>query len=194
MIAERGGARSAARAILAAGLGLAALAGCANSGDSSSPKIEPSSTPSTAKVTPPAQVPESQQRDRDGAAAFTEYWFATLSYAVQTGNVDQLQKASSDACSACRQAISVIQDNYNDGGSLQGGLYTIRDANTYEDFAKDVMSVAVSYDRSPRQGSSPLGVPRGRLDGKSFADCDVRVQWTTGGWKVRGIDSADQIV
>ncbi|MFI5959895.1 DUF6318 family protein [Cryptosporangium sp. NPDC051539] len=183
-----------ARAILAAGLGLATVVGCGNSGDSSGSKVEPSATPSTAKVTPPGEVPEAKQRDRDGAAAFTEYWFATLSYAIQTGNVDQLQKASSDACSACRQAIGVIQDNYNDGGSLQGGLYTIRDANTYEDFAQDVMSVAVSYDRSPRQGSSPLGVPRGRLDGKSFADCDVRVQWTSTGWKVRGIDSADQII
>ena len=56
------------------------------------------------------------------------------------------------------------------------------------------MTVAVSYDRSPRSGTSPLGQSRGRLDGKSFADCDVRVLWDGSGWKVRGIDAAEQLI
>ena len=196
MIAERGGATRAARAarvVVAVTIAVAALAGCASDSSSGS-VIEPSAAPSSAKPTPPAPAPEAGQHDTAGAAAFTEYWFAVLSYGVQTGNVDLLRRASDAECKECTAAIGVIQDNYNDGGSLQGGLYTVREANTIEDFAGRVMTVAVSYDRSPRTGNSPLGVSRGRLDGKSFADCDVRVLWSGSGWKVRGINAADQLI
>ncbi|SHN47474.1 hypothetical protein SAMN05443668_12432 [Cryptosporangium aurantiacum] len=183
-----------ARAVVALSLGVAALVGCANSDSSSGSVIEPSSAPSSAKLTPPAPDAEAAAHDKAGAAAFTEYWFAVLSYGIQTGEVELLRKVSDPACTACTGAIGVIQENYNDGGSLQGGVYTVREANTIEDFAGEVMTVAVAYDRSPRYGTSPLGVPRGRLDGKSFADCDVRVLWTSSGWKVRGINASEQLI
>ncbi|GAA3398434.1 hypothetical protein GCM10020369_82010 [Cryptosporangium minutisporangium] len=187
-------AARAARIVVAASLGVAALVGCADSGSSSGSVIEPTAAPSSAKPTPPAPAPEASQQDKAGAAAFTEYWFALLSYGVQTGEVDKLRAASDAKCTECAEAIGVIQENYNDGGSLQGGVYTVREANTIEDFAGQVMTVAVSFDRSPRDGTSPLGQPRGRLDGKSFADCDVRVLWTSAGWKVRGVDSVEQLI
>jgi hypothetical protein len=156
--------------------------------------IQPSTAPASAKPKPPAPTAAAGQHDPAGAAAFSEYWFALLSYGVQTGDVGLLQKVSDEQCRPCTTAITTIQENYNDGGSLQGGLYTVRSAKTLENFGGQVMTVAVSYDRSPRYGTSPLGVSRARLDGKSFADCDVRVVWTTSGWKVRGIDTADQLV
>ncbi|MFG1924971.1 DUF6318 family protein [Cryptosporangium sp. NPDC048952] len=181
-----------ARVVAAVSL-VVAMVGCSSESNAGS-VIEPSSAPSSAKPTPPALSPEAGQHDTVGAAAFTEYWFSVLSYGVQTGDVDLLRKASDGKCSECTAAIGVIQDNYNDGGSLQGGVYTVREANTIEDFAGQVMTVAVSYDRSPRSGTSPLGQPRGRLDGKSFADCDIRVLWNGKSWVVRGIDAADQLI
>jgi hypothetical protein len=180
--------------LVAASLGVATLVGCANSGASSAPVIQPSAAPSTAKPTPPVVTAAINAHTKAGAAAFTEYWFALLSYGVQTGDVKLLQAASDPQCQVCGNAITTIQNNYNDGGSLQGGLYTVRDANPYEDFAGQVMSVAVSYDRSPRYGTSPLGVSRGRLDGKSFADADVRLRWTGTTWHVRGIDADEELV
>ena len=129
-----------------------------------------------------------------GAAAFTQYWFALLSYGIESGEVAQLQQTSDPECKVCADAVSTIQENYNDGGSLQGGVYTVRDANAFEDFAGQVITVAVSYDRSPRYGTSPLGVPRARLDGKSFANCDVRLRWTGSAWHIRGIDAEDELV
>src|SRR5690349_18933769 len=125
----------AARAVLVASLGVAALVGCANSGSSSGSVIEPSSAPSSAKPTVPVPAAEASKQDKAGAAAFTEYWFALLSYGVQTGDVDKLRAASDPKCAECAAAINVIQENYNDGGSLQGGVYTVREANTIEDFA-----------------------------------------------------------
>jgi hypothetical protein len=198
VIAERGGAVRAARvakAVVVAGQGAAALLGCANSGPSSSgPVVQPTTAATSAKPTPPALAAAATAHSRAGAAAFTEYWFSLLSYGIETGEVADLQKTSDPECTVCKNAVSTIEDNYNDGGSLQGGVYTVRDANAFEDFAGQVITIAVSYDRSPRYGTSPLGVPRGRLDGKSFADCDVRLRWTGSVWHVRGIDTSDQIV
>lgn len=178
---------------VAALLVVATMVGCASDSSSGS-VIEPSSAPSTAKPTPPAFPPEAGQHDTAGAAAFTQYWFSVLSFGVQTGDVDLLREASDAKCTECTAAISVIEDNYNDGGSLQGGVYTVREANTIEDFAGQVMTVAVSYDRSPRSGTSPLGQSRGRLDGKSFADCDIRVLWNGKNWVVRGVDAVEQLI
>jgi hypothetical protein len=197
VIAERGGAVRAARlskAVVAAGLGVAALVGCANSPSSSGPVVQPSAARSSAKPTPPALDSAATAHSKAGAVAFTGYWFALLSYGVQTGEVSELQTTSDPECAVCKSAVVTIQDNYNDGGSLQGGVYTVRDANAFVDIAGQVVTVAVSYDRSPRYGTSPLGVPRGRLDGKSFADCDVRLRWTGSGWHMRGIDAAENIV
>jgi hypothetical protein len=169
------------------------MVGCASEASSGS-VIEPSSVPSSAKPAPPPLPPEAARHDKVGAAAFTEYWFSVLSFGVETGDVGLLRTASDAKCTECTAAVGVIQDNYNDGGSLQGGVYTVREANTIEDFAGQVMTVAVSYDRSPRSGTSPLGQARGRLDGKSFADCDIRVLWNGKNWVVRGVDAADQLI
>lgn len=182
-----------ARVLAAASLVVAALTAC-SSDPASDPVIEPSAAPSSAKPAPPAPSPEAGQHDQVGASAFTEYWFSVLSYGVQTGDVELLRTVSDPKCTECSAAISVIQDNYNDGGSLQGGVYTVREANTIENFAGQVMTVAVSYDRSPRSGTSPLGQSRGRLDGKSFADCDIRVLWNGKSWVVRGVDAAEQLI
>lgn len=188
-------AARAARVVVAAVLLAAMTAGCSSdAGSGTGTVIEPTSAPSSARPAPPVPGPGAGQHDTTGAAAFTEYWFQVLSYGVQTGDVTLLRKASDAKCAECTAALGVIQDNYNDGGSLQGGSYTVREANTIEDFAGQVMTVAVSYDRSPRSGTSPLGQSRGRLDGKSFADCDVRVLWTGSAWVVRGIDAADPLI
>ena len=195
---ERGSAVNAthgAKLVVAAGLAVATLVGCANSNTSESGSVvQPTAVATSAKPTPPALTSAASAHSRAGAAAFTEYWFALLSYGVETGEVARLQEASDPECKVCATAVSTIQDNYNDGGSLQGGIYTVRDANAFEDFAGQVITVAVSYDRSPRYGTSPLGDPRARLDGKSFADCDVRLRWTGSAWHIRSIDAGDQLV
>jgi hypothetical protein len=188
-------AAQVARLVVAAGLGVATLVGCANSNTASNGSVvQPTAAATSAKPTPPALSSAASAHSKAGAAAFTEYWFAVLSYGIETGEVSPLQQTSDSECKICATAITTIQANYNDGGSLQGGVYTVRDANAFEDFAGQVITVAVSYDRSPRYGTSPLGVSRARLDGKSFADCDVRLRWTGVTWHIRGIDAADQLV
>ena len=174
---------------------MAALVGCANSNTASNGSVvQPTAAATSAKPTPPVLSKAAQAHSKAGATAFAEHWFALLSYGIETGEVSQLQQTADPECKVCSTAITTIQANYNDGGSLQGGVYTVRDANAFEDFAGQVITVAVSYDRSPRYGTSPLGVSRARLDGKSFADCDVRLRWTGNTWHVRGIDAEDELV
>ncbi|WP_143175696.1 DUF6318 family protein [Cryptosporangium aurantiacum] len=181
------------RGVAAVALALTVLAGCADPDAPSGTASRPAASPSTEQHATPTPPAAAAQQNRAGAVAFTEHWFALLSYAIETGNTKQLRAASDRACRVCTQAITDIERAYGDGGSIHGGAYTVREATTFEDFAGRLMTVAVFYDRSPREGMSPLGVPRGRQEGAALASCDARLQWSGSGWTMRSVDGAQPV-
>jgi len=144
-IFSSGAARSGAVAI-AIGLSLA-LAGC-NSGGSPGPGASsspvaaetptatatptPTPTPSAvykpADATGPAQnvpvpvLPEvAKTETKEGAEAFTKYWFSVLSYAYETGDTERLSAMSGQDCVFCKGLVDNIRTAWSEGKWISGG-------------------------------------------------------------------------
>ena len=135
---------------LVVGLALA-LSGC-NSGDSpgtggtSSPVAAetptatstPTPTPTPSAVYKPADasgpaqnvpvpvLPEvAKTETKEGALAYSKYWFSVLSYAYETGDAATFESVSPDPCDACAKVSKVIKDWHADGRWLVGGKLTV---------------------------------------------------------------------
>jgi hypothetical protein len=135
-------------------------------------------------ATTPQQPASAQPRTLEGAMAFVYYWFNALDYAVATGNTATLVAASSPNCKACADAMQVIQGAYRNGGSLRGGLYTLRDAKADGFWNIDKPLLHVVFDRTPRSSVTVAGDLRDVLDGTTFATCQVFFERANDRWRV----------
>lgn len=143
------GIRSGAVAfVIAASL---ALAGCSSGGspgeggatspavtESAAPTVSPtpSATPSAvykpADASGPAQnvpvpvLPEvAKTETKEGAEAFTKYWFSVLSYAYETGDTAALSKLSKAECSFCQGLVNDIEAAWAEDKWVSGGQIEI---------------------------------------------------------------------
>lgn len=58
---------------------------------------------------------------KEGLEAFARYWYATLSYSYETGNVEALRQISGPDCANCQAAEKIIKNWYTEGRWLEGG-------------------------------------------------------------------------
>lgn len=125
------------------------LAGCAGgspgpgaSPDSSlsSPSVTATPTPSptpTAVYRPadasgPAQnvpVPVlpavAKTETKEGLEAFAKYWYSTLSYAYETGDMRPMEAVSKPTCQSCAKVKKVVEGWHSSGRWLEGGRVTV---------------------------------------------------------------------
>ncbi|TLM72767.1 DUF6318 family protein [Pseudarthrobacter sp. NamB4] len=127
------------------------LAGCAggapaNPGTASSAAAEsPSPSPSSPSLTPtpsavykpadasgPAQnvpvpvLPEvAKTETKEGAEAFTRYWFSVLGHAYETGDTAVLSNLSKSECAFCQGLVSDIKAAWAEGKWISGGQIEI---------------------------------------------------------------------
>ena len=148
----------------------------------------------TQAPTEPAVPTAGVDRSPAGATEFVRYWFATLAYAAQSGDVGPLGRASTDDCRGCRAAIETVQQSYSDGGRLDGGAYSLQDVQPSVLASGGLISVSVIFDRSPRSALSPVGEVRGSLPGIAFAQCELRLVWAGKAWKVRALQAETSII
>jgi hypothetical protein len=67
---------------------------------------------------------------KEGAEAFTKYWFSVLSYAYETGDVALFESLAPSPCEACQKVTKVIKDWHSEGRWLVGGKLSTPVANT----------------------------------------------------------------
>ncbi|MGN5733330.1 DUF6318 family protein [Arthrobacter psychrochitiniphilus] len=67
---------------------------------------------------------------KDGLIAFAEYWYSTLSYAYETGNVLPMQEISDPTCGSCDRVKNSVEPQYSDGGWLVGGLMVVHQSSS----------------------------------------------------------------
>lgn len=148
------GIRSGAVAfVIAASL---ALAGCSSGGspgeggatspavtESAAPTVSatPSATPSAvykpADASGPAQnvpvpvLPEvAKTETKEGAEAFTKYWFSVLSYSYETGDIADFESLEPPSCVPCQKVKEVIVNWHSEGRWLVGGKLSTPVTNT----------------------------------------------------------------
>lgn len=106
-------------------------ASSACSGDNPTPSTAPSASPSPTSATAtaadgdrPTRNSVTSQDSRTGAAAFVEYYVATLNYATRTGDTDAARVLASPACRSCDRILKSIDGVYERQGEVQGGEWS----------------------------------------------------------------------
>ncbi|MET3772757.1 DUF6318 family protein [Arthrobacter nitrophenolicus] len=166
------------------------LAGC-NSGESpgqggtttpastslATTSASPTPTPSPTAVYKPADasgpaqnvpvpvMPEvAKTETKEGAEAFTKYWFAILSYAYETGDTAELSNLSKAECVFCQGLVNDIEAAWAEGKWISGGQIEIpaATANPSTESATQVVIqvlqkelVIHNQDGSPYQEKTP---------------------------------------
>lgn len=204
--------RSSAGALLIAGTLL--LAGCAGSSPAdpgtASPAASESGTPSapaTPTPTPsavykpadasgPAQnvpvpvLPDvAKTETKEGLEAFAKYWYSTLGYAYETGEMGPLEAVSESSCSSCLRVRKEVTDWHSSGRWLEGGRVTVEavDSNfvqsqpsTYQAIAQ-VKQEAISYHLSD-------GTVKGRLDALPTTPDILVAKYVGDAWKAQTVE------
>lgn len=96
------------------------------------PSADPTPSPTSAAPSPSATgpvapvLPEAAKVNDDaGAKAFVEYWFAAVTYAMQTGDTDVMDRHSGDDCEACEGVSRSVRKIYKAGKENRGGGWAI---------------------------------------------------------------------
>lgn len=130
----------AASALLLIGCGGAAPGdtGTASPSATSSPTASATPTPIQTPVYRPADasgpaqnvpvpvLPEvAKTETKEGLEAFARYWYSTLSYAYETGDMGPLEAVSQPSCASCAKVKKEVTDWHSDGRWLVGGKLTV---------------------------------------------------------------------
>jgi len=102
--------------------------------ESTSPSATPTPTPTPSAVYKPADasgpaqnvpvpvLPEvAKTETKEGAEAFTKYWFSVLSYSYETGDTETLSALSAGDCIFCMGLVDNIKTAWSDGKWVSGG-------------------------------------------------------------------------
>ncbi|MET4588794.1 DUF6318 family protein [Arthrobacter sp. 754] len=130
----------------------AALSGCNSGGDpgpaatatsSAVESISPRATPTPTATYKPADatgraqnvplpvLPEvARTETKEGLEAFARYWYATLTYAYETGDIKPLESISGPDCGSCGRVKEVVEGWHSDGRWLVGGRMVVEGAQT----------------------------------------------------------------
>ena len=152
----------------------------------SSPSIS-ETTETTPAPTPPSLPPEATTPDAAGAAAFVRHWFDLVSYAYATGNTEPIRNASTAECESCNNILETIEDQYTDGGRIEGGELSVLAAEAPTPVPGQVALVTTRVSQAALQGLSADG----EVEMEQAADPGVTsgffLQPTDTGWLAAGI-------
>jgi hypothetical protein len=143
--------------------------------------------PSPSVIPQPVKPAEADERSERGARQFTLYWFKTANYAIQTGDIKPLEKASHPDCEMCQAVIAGVQKDYGDGGYAEGGLFTIRSTEAQNFALAEQPTILVTFDRSAQSSLAPDGQVRGSKPAASFKQCQVMLVQVARVWRVRTV-------
>jgi hypothetical protein len=73
---------------------------------------------------------EAKAETKEGLEAFARYWFSTLTYAYETGDIEPLDSISSPACASCGRVKDVVQGWHSEGRWLAGGKMVVEGAES----------------------------------------------------------------
>lgn len=115
------------------------------------PAYKPASAAGPAQNVPLPVLPAvAKAETKEGALAFSKYWFGVLNYAYETGDVALFDELAPASCKSCQQVRKVIVDWHSDGRWLVGGNISTPAASTT--FKKDVngrYQIAVQVRQTP---------------------------------------------
>jgi len=184
---------------------LAAVGAGNRSGNRAPGGNRPTNADTAATSTPSASVTRSSQHglgppptaepaSAEGATAFVRYWFDALNHAVSTGNTAELEAASTRDCQVCTVATQALRNGYQNGASLRGGTYAVREVLADGFWNPDQPKLQIVFDRGPRSLVRADGSLAEVLPGVTFVRCQVVLDRLGDRWLVREVLSSVQLV
>lgn len=129
-----------------------ALSGCNSGGEpnpavtgtpSAAESISPTPTPTPTATYKPADATGRAQNvpvpvlpdvakteTKEGLEAFAHHWYATLTYAYETGDIKPLESISGPDCGSCARVKEVVEGWHSEGRWLVGGRMVVEGAQT----------------------------------------------------------------
>jgi hypothetical protein len=87
---------------------------------------------------------------KEGAEAFSRYWFSVLSYSYETGDIALFESIAPNPCEACQKVSKVIRDWHSEGRWLVGGKLSTPVSNTtFSKSQNGTYQVAVQVHQEP---------------------------------------------
>ena len=91
----------------------------------------PASASGRAQNVPVPVLPEvAKTETKEGLEAFARYWYETLTYAYETGEMQPLESISGPACLTCARVKEVVEGWHSDGRWLAGGRMVVEGAQS----------------------------------------------------------------
>lgn len=91
-----------------------------------SPSYKPASADGRAENVPLPKMPKTAKEESEkGFKEFIKYWYATLGYAYETGNMEPLEAVSGDGCKGCLRVKDTITEWHSDGRWIVGGELSV---------------------------------------------------------------------
>jgi hypothetical protein len=76
-------------------------------------------------------LPEAAKaQTKAGLEAFARYWYTTVSYAYETGDIAPMELVSSPTCVSCGRVKKVVQGWHSEGRWLAGGKLVVEGVQT----------------------------------------------------------------
>ncbi|WP_249777209.1 DUF6318 family protein [Arthrobacter sp. C9C5] len=92
---------------------------------------KPADAKGRAQNVPVPVLPEAAKaKTKEGLEAFARYWYSTLTYAYETGNVGPLESVSAPTCASCAKVKKVVQGWHSDGRWLAGGKMVVEESQS----------------------------------------------------------------
>ncbi|WP_460829370.1 DUF6318 family protein [Nocardioides hungaricus] len=179
------GPRAVVAAVVAAVVLVLGLAAC--SGDPE-PRVAPPSptVPSTTRAsvqTPPEMPAAAKGTDAAAAEAFVRFYWETVNYAQETGDLSSLREISAKTCIACQAGLDYLEDVFAKDGAISGGRGRVGNPETA--FATDggVTYAVVDFDlRMTRQRVDLPGSGDDEVYAGGTSEVRARLAPTASGW------------
>ncbi|MFD1212001.1 DUF6318 family protein [Arthrobacter sp. GCM10027362] len=201
-------ARISAAIVAVCAMGLAACSGSAEGADTPAPVVSPTAPATTAVPSPtaaykpasaegPAEnvpVPKmplaAKEKSQKGLKAFVRYWYETLSFAFETGDMGPLMASSGDGCKGCQRIKPVIQEGHSDGKWLVGGRLSVVGSviERFEPAADGTYQIVSQVEQQEMESYTADGtlIERARED---LAIIDVmNAEFIGGGWRANNVE------
>ena len=168
---------------------------------SASATVSATATPSATAIYKPADakgkaenvpvpvLPEAAKAEtKEGLEAFAKYWYATLSYAYETGDTSPMEAISSTTCASCLRVKEVVEGWHSEGRWLAGGKMIVQGAQS-----KFVETAPGEYQVVVQVSQEPLSyyLADGKLDEKTNQKPsmgDIMLASYQGGWRAKTVE------
>ncbi|MBT2515253.1 DUF6318 family protein [Arthrobacter sp. ISL-30] len=110
----------------------------------------------------PVLPEEAKSETKEGLQAFARYWYSTLSYAYETGDMAPMQSISSSTCASCTKIKAEVEEWNREGRWMAGGKMVVQavESNFTETAPSEYQVIVQAY-----QETIDFYLPGGNLKG-----------------------------